>query len=43
MSMGKHKSHMRKGKSGLAHEKRLMFLIATAGTLILGFLVWISA
>ena len=42
MSMGKHKIHGRKGKTPIAREKRMMFLLATAGSLILGFLVFIS-
>lgn len=41
--MQKLKSHHRKNKAALLREKRMVFLLATAGALILGFLVWISA
>ena len=40
--MGKHKMHKNKGKMPLTREKRMMFVIASASVLMLGFLVWIS-
>lgn len=42
MIMGKHKMHKGKGKYQLTEEKRMMFVIASASAVILGFLVWIS-
>jgi len=40
--MRKYKMQHRKGKKSLTRETRMMFVVALATSLLLGFMIWIS-